>query len=231
MIEIILSDKAFENDVYPLVKAFYPEEVIKTCSESEYELLREEHKFNPDQLQAPVLLKLSIFFHEKEVGFTLETNHSGTKQETLPLSDKLARAAYKNAMKRCLYQHLSELTGRTLPWGILTGIRPTKLVYEQLEAGNCEEDIYHRMREEYLCSDDKIDMSIEIAHREAQLLKDMDYRNGYSLYIEFPSAQVPVCIVPSPRILLRNIRIMQNSTYWLWKRRSALLRVVFRGRS
>ena len=186
MIEIILSDKAFENDVYPLVKAFYPEEVIKTCSEKEYELLQEEHKFNPDQLQAPVFLKLIIFFREKEVGFTLETDHFGTKQETLPLSDKLARAAYKNAMKRCLYQHLSELTGRTLPWGILTGIRPTKLVYEQLEAGNCEEDVYQRMREEYLCSDDKIGMSIEIAHREAQLLKDMDYRNGYSLYIGIP---------------------------------------------
>ena len=46
---------------------------------------------------------------------------------------------YKSLCKRyaklALYRILSERTGETLPWGALTGIRPTRLAYAELEAG------------------------------------------------------------------------------------------------
>ena len=45
MIQIILSNKAFENDVYPLVKAFYPQETIKVSEWNEMtSSLEEENK-------------------------------------------------------------------------------------------------------------------------------------------------------------------------------------------
>jgi oxygen-independent coproporphyrinogen-3 oxidase len=191
MIEIILSDKGYENDVYPLVKAFYPEESIKVYSITEYELARQSSEesalksvgiFGKDNN----LQRIKIDFQTEiiELAFIMRDNDQSIDQ--LTLSDGIVKAVYKNALKRFLYQKLSRLTGRELPWGILTGIRPTKLVYEQLEQGAAEPDIYHRMRDEYLCSDEKIAMSLEIAGRELQLLKEFKYQEGYSLYIGIP---------------------------------------------
>lgn len=104
----------------------------------------------------------------------------------LEVSAELPKPQYKNTMKRFLYQLLSVKTRKTLPWGILTGIRPTKLVYEMLEKGLSDAEIHTRMKEEYLCSDEKTAMSIRIAQRELELLTEMDYQKGYSLYIGIP---------------------------------------------
>ncbi len=191
MIEIYLSNKTYENDIYPLVKAFYPEEDIKVFEEQEQAL--EPKELTEASAAAPlpvagvleVPAKIIVRFCMEEI----EVSLLGTRlklKEKRALSQTLGKSQYKNAMKRFLYEVLSRTTGRTLPWGILTGIRPTKLVYELLEKDYEEEAVYHHMREEYLCSDDKIAMSIQIARREAKLLEEMDYKNGYSLYIGIP---------------------------------------------
>lgn len=41
----------------------------------------------------------------------------------------------KRFAKLAVYNVLREITGRAMPWGALTGIRPTKLAYAELEAG------------------------------------------------------------------------------------------------
>ena len=40
---------------------------------------------------------------------------------------------YKRYAKLSLYKALSRFLGKDLPWGALTGVRPTKLAYQQLE--------------------------------------------------------------------------------------------------
>lgn len=97
-----------------------------------------------------------------------------------------ARREYKNALMRPLYRVLEKVSGVRLPWGILTGIRPTKQVLEQLEAGKPEAEIARFMREEYFCSDEKIATSLAVARTECEILRGMDYRAGYSMYIGIP---------------------------------------------
>ena len=77
-------------------------------------------------------------------------------------------------------------TGKQLPWGTLTGIRPTKIAMTKLAEGALPEEIFRYMKETYFTSDEKIRLSIEIAQRERQLLSAIDYKNGYSLYIGIP---------------------------------------------
>lgn len=177
MIEICLSDMAFENDIYPLVKAFYPEETIKVYSAADIAL---------DKADIPVALTLRIDFFKDRISIAATDNKGFSDTNNLQLPSILPKPQYKNAWKRFIYELLARYTGKTLPWGILTGIRPTKLVYEMLEQGIEEQSIYRRMREEYLCSEPKISMSIRIAERELELLRKMDYRNRYSLYIGIP---------------------------------------------
>ena len=45
---------------------------------------------------------------------------------------------------------LSKATGKTLPWGNLTGIRPVKMAMGMLESGMKNTEIARYMREQYL---------------------------------------------------------------------------------
>lgn len=98
-------------------------------------------------------------------------------------SDKGLR---KNRTKRAFYRYLAELTGKSLPWGTLTGIRPTKLVTAMLEEGKSEEEIRTYMRDTYLISEEKLSLSLKIAREEQRVLAGIHYRDGYSLYIGIP---------------------------------------------
>ena len=57
---------------------------------------------------------------------------------------------------------------------------------EILEEGKTEAEIRAYMQKTYFASDEKIDLSIDIAERELEILKKIDYENGYSLYIGIP---------------------------------------------
>ncbi len=161
--------------MYPLAKAFYPEDTVKVYSFEEYEDIKPQTDKEGQRV-------FRILITSEQITVTDEQGN----QNQIALSNTLPKPRYKNAMKRFLYEIFQRDTGNILPWGILTGIRPTKLVYEMLEQGMQDEEIKGKMRTEYLCSDKKIEMSIEIARRELELLEAMDYKKGYSLYIGIP---------------------------------------------
>ncbi|MBR4640094.1 MAG: coproporphyrinogen dehydrogenase HemZ [Butyrivibrio sp.] len=92
----------------------------------------------------------------------------------------------KNDLKKNIYRMLSLETKRELPWGNLTGIRPTRIVMNLIEQGMNDEEIFKYMKDNYYTSDEKTALSLSIAHREKEILKNIDYDNGYSLYIGIP---------------------------------------------
>ena len=92
----------------------------------------------------------------------------------------------KNDLKKNIYRLLNLETKRELPWGNLTGIRPTRIVMNLIEQNMSDEDIFKYMKDNYYTSDEKIALSLSIAHREKEILKNIDYDNGYSLYIGIP---------------------------------------------
>jgi oxygen-independent coproporphyrinogen-3 oxidase len=186
MIEIVLTDKAYENDVYPLVKAFYPEETVKVYQAGEYNPGKPDRGTKSPDGTGEAPLGIDIAFTQARIIISFTDKTGKEEKHFLDLSASGPKFRYKNALKRLLYEILSEDTGKDLPWGILTGIRPTKLVYEMLEQKEPEPLIYKKMKEEYLCSGEKTAVSLRIAGRELELLRGLDYRNGYSLYIGIP---------------------------------------------
>lgn len=197
MIRIYLSDRAYENDVRTIVKAFYPDTVI--------EMLDTLAIINGRSI-------IIINFETDRVNIKIYDSQGKSINSYVETPDPIdEKLAYKNTMKRLLYKMLSDLSNKELPWGILTGIRPTKLVYEMLEKGMDEHEIYNKMEEEYLCSKDRIDTSILIARREIQLLNKLDYRKGYSLYIGIPfcPSTCLYCSFPSYSIE-RNVDIVDS---------------------
>ncbi len=96
------------------------------------------------------------------------------------------RARQKSDMKQRLYRQLVSQTGILLPWGTLTGIRPVKLVSGFLREGMSREEAGRQMKEVYLVGEEKTKLALQIAEEEREILRDIDYKDGYSLYIGIP---------------------------------------------
>ena len=161
----------FEYDIHSLIKAFYPaQNVSATAEEKEYE---EE-----------AMLKIHIDYASDHIDITF-ADEKETKKESFAV-DFSDRKETKNLLKQHLYEMLTAYTGAELPWGTLTGIRPTKIPMKLFEEGKSREEAYAYMKETYFASDEKIELSMDIAERELKLLQKIDYENGYSLYIGIP---------------------------------------------
>ncbi len=101
-------------------------------------------------------------------------------------NDALPYEDIKNDFKRRVYDELKLLAGRELPWGCLTGIRPTKLIMELLEAGKKPVEVAEHMRRVYYLDGEKLSLAISIAQRERQILSSLSGPEGWSLYAGIP---------------------------------------------
>ncbi len=130
------------------------------------------------------------FYPEEDVRVLVgEKGDNPNKENNINENDEVFNediSLSKNELKKSIYEKLSLKTGKVLPWGSLTGIRPTRIVMNLMEDGKDDDEIRKIMRDVYCVSDEKISLSLSIAHREKEILKDIDYENGYSLYIGIP---------------------------------------------
>lgn len=172
MIQVQLNKADFEYDIHSLVKAFFPSENVSVSAE----------KKEPDEL---VSAHMDIDFLDRAINVCWRDEAHGEVQKQIPCSSD-DRLDVKNDLKIGLYDMLVKLTGQELPWGSLTGIRPTKIPMQLLEQGQTEDEITAFMKQQYHASDEKIALSIDIAKRERALLSKLDYKDGYSLYIGIP---------------------------------------------
>ena len=188
-IGILFENRDFEHDVYELIKAFYPEAEIHTLyenAEAEYDL-----RFSVERDNDSYIIKYerteNLSKQETEQKGIISADILSKENAGCGIQDAHAlRKENKDNIKYALYQLLVKLTGRTLPWGNLTGIRPAKLAMGMIESGMKNTEAAREMRERYLVSPQKTALAITIANREREILKDIDYENGYSLYIGIP---------------------------------------------
>ena len=179
MIEIRMTGEDYEQDIRPLVKSFFPEEelYIGELGTSEGTSVLSLELF-PERF-------LLEFFHE---GKTVSRQEDFSrlipgvyKNEGIP-----DRRMYRNYLHRSLYDMLHEVTGKELPWGTLTGIRPTKQALERIFEGESKESIAKYFKTEYLCSGEKTDLCIRVAEKEQKLLYGIEDKDSYSVYIGIP---------------------------------------------
>ena len=164
MISLLLEDMTFEQDIRELLMAFYPEEKYIYTNDDVF---------------------LSLFLSKKSIEYHIKIK---SEDNVLEFSSPLRETKFdtKNDLKRNIYINLLKLGNKELPWGTLTGIRPTKIVMEMLENDMSLEDIKKHLKEVYLVSDKRIKLCTDTAKNEFNILKKIDYKNGYSLYIGIP---------------------------------------------
>ena len=83
-----------------------------------------------------------------------------------------------------LYKLLCDFTGLTQPWGILTGVRPVKLL-RRLAEGSSEEQAVKKFEKDFFVSNEKIALSRETEHNERKIL-ELSKPESFSLYVGIP---------------------------------------------
>lgn len=169
MLVVEINRANFEYDVHSIVKAFYAEAQVAVITPQ-----------TGEEKRAKSAEHIAIAIDLKDDGAAVrmaqdEYQWKWNREET-----------YKDGFKRFLYRTLCQVTGKTLPWGNLTGIRPTKIAYAMLEEGRTGQEILDFYENEHYVSREKAELSIDIADRERKLLENVHYQDGYSLYIGIP---------------------------------------------
>lgn len=129
------------------------------------------------------------FYPFREIGSRVEEKASNYIEIVFPEGKRVeisGRQGTKSDIDKELYRRLKDITGRSLAWGILTGVRPTKIAMRKLEEGWEKEPFISWFEEQFLVSREKACLAWQIAAREKTLLQGLDCENGYSLYVGIP---------------------------------------------
>lgn len=90
----------------------------------------------------------------------------------------------KRAVKTACFLMMKEKTGMTPPWGSLTGIRPTRILYELLSDGLDEDSAVRELSDRFYVHEHKAELLRDIIHMQNGLIDAP--ADEYDLYIGIP---------------------------------------------
>lgn len=170
--KLIIDGHGFRYETEKLCAVFFPNERIETvapgCADGCYALTRRSSEGDADLLYVRAAVDGRV----------------ATAQRRVPHTEADLEGACELQLALALYQALSELTGYTPAWGILTGVRPAKLM------SKCCEELGEQGAKKYftdtlLVSDSKAALALRVSKKE-NVIVALSQPDSYSLYISIP---------------------------------------------
>ena len=154
----------FHFELENLTRLFFPNEKIT--------VIRDFSEPQPPYIYTEVSDKITI------------TVNIGSFNKSETAVKKLTDDDNELVSAQLLYKLLCDFTGLTQPWGILTGVRPVKLL-RRLAEGSSEEQAVKKFEKDFLVSNEKIALSRETEHNERKIL-ELSKPESFSLYVGIP---------------------------------------------
>ncbi|KRD82099.1 coproporphyrinogen dehydrogenase HemZ [Bacillus sp. Root147] len=174
-----IEDERFLRPLHRISDLFFEESNVSFEDDNEAQLKVEVELKVHEEIYA----KAVLYDAETDKVFTEELSKSFTPYET----EKEEFKQIKNVVLRVYLSVLQEYTSIVQKWGILTGIRPTKLLHMKLQSGKSKEQAHRELKEEYLITDDKINLMQHIVDRQLAAIPDLhELKNEVSIYIGIP---------------------------------------------
>ena len=174
MLGVILKGHDYKYEVAELIKLFTT-----------------QFKFVDNKDVGMMLENSVVFYNDKVFSKTVYLENYQVIYDSLDhrniegLSEQEIKKVTKETIKRSMYNVLMKKFNSYVPWGILTGIRPVKIVHTLLDENLSDEEIRENLKTNYLISDEKIDLALSIAKRERKFIYPID-KNKISLYVSIP---------------------------------------------
>ncbi len=180
MIKLVVNHN-FAMEAADIVRLFYGIQDIEII---EPEALGNDQGFLKD---SDILLHSSIEYNTDSISSYVSMEHQDIKNEYNEVFSATCdvKKQSKSAVKLTMYKLLSKNLNKTYPWGVLTGIRPIKIINGLLDDGHDREQIMEYMRNNYLVSEEKVELSINIALNERKFIYPLE-SNKVSIYIGIP---------------------------------------------
>ncbi|MGJ7910240.1 coproporphyrinogen III oxidase [Neobacillus sp. LXY-1] len=141
---------------------------------------------------------LTIYFHmriSEQIVVSAELKDSNGKTHVNQYQKKLIETdsekehfkQIKVAVSHVYLSVLQDWTGIVQKWGILTGVRPTKLLHKSTKEGIPQTIAHKQLKEEYLITDEKINLMQHIIDRQLAVIPDLySLQKEVSIYIGIP---------------------------------------------
>lgn len=182
MIHVLLKGHDFRHDIGELIKVFgLFKDIAFISEETEYDnrnnffLINEVINKDGKCLISTRLTKNEKLLSSDDRVHTIDLNKSEIKR----------RKELKRNVKVSVFDALLKISNNNIPWGILTGIRPTKIIHEFLDNNKSVDSINQILKEDYRISDEKAKLLIDIALCERKYIYPID-DNLVSIYVSIP---------------------------------------------
>ena len=154
--KIVCDSVDYEKDMQDLVNLFYPE------GDKPFSIHHSDNMIG-NTLTSKIEIDDGLNKKEYVKFFTIPTGLSQLREKSVKKSD----------FKNHLYQVLSSITKKSLPWGSLTGVRPCKFMREMVERGEIKEHIVSEvMMKEYFVQEEKAKLVFEIMKNQKCIIKN-----------------------------------------------------------
>ena len=165
---ILIDGIASRYEYEKLARVFFPDQKMNEAEASDPDVLRIEARWRGRRLSSRLKLGDSDFFDET----------------TVPEDKAQDKNFCELTIAQLLCRQLIKLTGFDPPWGLLTGIRPMKLL-RMLTREYGREEAERRFMDDYLVSEKKLALSRRTVIGEDKILS-LSKDNSFSLYISVP---------------------------------------------
>ena len=235
MILIKASQVSYSNEIVDLTKVFFPGEEVAN---------QEKH---PDQSTGDILLECdytaldqgSFSFYAHLSSNSVPIQESRLQRSIVSTDEHDIYRSIKNGLKGCAYNLLSSYTGKQPKWGILTGIRPTKIVNKMMDEGLSDEVIRAELHNIYKLHDSKSNLLIKTAKLQRPYIQDRESKT-VCIYIHIPfcATKCLYCSFPSDLIervtdkmekYLDCLELELSSTMKLFKEKGILVDTIYIG--
>ncbi len=161
---IYIFNHSFAYELENLTRAFFPNEKLRTITEFA-------------EMEEPY-----VYTEVADNNLTVKVSACGKNQEQSALvkedDDK------ELILATLLYNCLVKITNRTLPWGLLTGVRPIKL-FRKLADDEGTENAENHFKNTLLVSDEKLNLA-KITEANERKILNLSRKDSFSLYVSIP---------------------------------------------
>lgn len=200
MIGLLQNSQMYNNDLRAMLMAFYPGVKI---SEKDFDRTKDGvdkvldfilvAHYKDRQTTLYIVKDCEIKKDNDEASIEKYINECSTSNSTASIEDSIIiqgeyqdKEIFRNKLKLASYELISKKASKKLPWGCLTGVRPTKIAMKQLNENKTFEEAVDNYIKVYDTSMRKAKLATTVAVNESRLVSAIDFEKDYCLYIGIP---------------------------------------------
>lgn len=169
----------FKYELEAVCKLFYPVQAFSFLCLDNADDISE-----PSDDYCVIIRKVYSGYAELTVSSTIG-GKTITQKERLPVPADDYEHLCELTLCKLLFRQLCDLSGVTPKWGILTGVRPVKLISRLISSGMNEAEVSEHMRKNLYVTDEKIRLGLDTSKNQSAAIAGLP-KNSVSLYVSIP---------------------------------------------